>query len=118
MNESLSINKNIQSSTRNLLQYSPYRECLLSGKSIALLPWPNGTQGHSGRQHPSSVWGVSRLPAKYSLKRLIPHTTARHPFSLIGYLASRLNFLLAVANWAQIAFILLHHYSCYSMSSE
>ena len=36
------------------------------------------------------------LPARYSLNLLIPHNTARHSFSIIGYLASvRFNFLLA-----------------------
>ena len=36
MNEfqSLSINKNTQSFSRNLSQYSPYQGCLLHGKSI------------------------------------------------------------------------------------
>ena len=27
-------------------------------KSIPVAPWPNGTQGHSGRQHPSGILGV------------------------------------------------------------
>ena len=57
MNESLSINKNSQSRSRNLPQCSPYRECLLRGKSISVLTWPNRTNGHSGRQHPSGTLG-------------------------------------------------------------
>ena len=27
-------------------------------KSIPVLPWHNGTHGHSGRQHPSGILGV------------------------------------------------------------
>ena len=46
----MSINKNIQSGYRNLLQCSPYRGCPLNGKSIPVLPWPNRTDGHFGRQ--------------------------------------------------------------------
>ena len=54
--ESLSINQNIQSGSRNLPQYSPHRGCLLHGKIIPPVPpWPNGTHGHSGRQHPSGI---------------------------------------------------------------
>ena len=33
------------------------------------------------------MMGVNLFPARYSLKCLIPHTTARHSFSMIGYLA-------------------------------
>ena len=58
MNESLAINNNIQSSSRNLPQCSSYQQFLLHGKSIPVLPWHNGTHGHSGRQHPSSILGV------------------------------------------------------------
>ena len=58
MNESLSINKNIQSGSRNLLQYSPYRGCLLHGKSIPVTAWPNRTHGQSGRQHHSGILAV------------------------------------------------------------
>ena len=58
MNESLSINKNIQSGSRNLLQCSPYRGCLLHGKIIPVPPWPNRTHGHSGRQHTSGILTV------------------------------------------------------------
>ena len=47
-----SINKNIQSGSRNLPQCSPYQRCLLRGKSIPVPPWPKGTHGHFGRQHP------------------------------------------------------------------
>ena len=58
MNESLSINKNIQSSSRNLPQSSPYQGWLLHGKNISVPPWPNRTHGHFGRQHPSGILGV------------------------------------------------------------
>ena len=58
MNESLSINTNIQSGSRNLPQFSPYRGCLLHRKSIVVPPWPNGTHDHFGRQHPSGILGV------------------------------------------------------------
>ena len=58
MNESLSINKNIQSGSRNLLMCSLYRGCLLHVKSIPVLPWPNRTHGYSGRQHPSGILAV------------------------------------------------------------
>ena len=60
MNESLSINKNIQSGSRNLPQCSPYGGggCLLPGKSIPVPPWPNATHGHSGRKHPSRILGI------------------------------------------------------------
>ena len=37
---------------------SPYRGCLLHGKSIPVPPWPNRTHGHSGRQHPSGILAV------------------------------------------------------------
>ena len=58
MDESLSINKYIQSSSRNRPQCSPDRGCILRGKSIPVPPWPNGTHSHSGRQHPSGISGV------------------------------------------------------------
>ena len=35
--------------SRNLPQCCPYWGCL-RGKSIPVLPWPNGTHGHSGGQ--------------------------------------------------------------------
>ena len=40
MNESLSINKNVQTGSRNLPQCSAFRGFLLHGKSIAVSPWP------------------------------------------------------------------------------
>ena len=55
---SLSINKNIQSGSKNLPQCSPYQGCLLQGKSIPVLPWLNGTHGHSDRYYPSGISGV------------------------------------------------------------
>ena len=54
----MSINKNIQSGSRNLLQCSPYWGCLLHGKSIPVPPWPNRTHCHSCRQHPSGILAV------------------------------------------------------------
>ena len=58
MNESLSINIDIQSGSRNLLKCSPYRGCLLHGKSIPVPPWPNKTHRHSSRQHPLDILAV------------------------------------------------------------
>ena len=58
MNESLSINKNVQTGSRNLPQCSPFRGFLLHGKSIPVSPWPNRTHGYSGRQHPSCILGI------------------------------------------------------------
>ena len=59
MNESLLINKNIQSGSKSLNPCSLYQGCLLHGKSIPVLPWPNGTHGHSGdSEHPSGILGV------------------------------------------------------------
>ena len=52
---SLYITMNIQSGSRNLPQCSPYQGCFLHRKNIPALPWPNGTHGHSGRQHPSGI---------------------------------------------------------------
>ena len=94
----------------------------MSFKCIPVRPWPNGAHGHSGMQHPPAilwglflVWGVNLLPARYSLKRLIPYT--RYSFSMIGYLASaRLNFFLAWPTRYNLPFILLQQYSCYSNS--
>ena len=47
---------------------------------------------HGLREHTvilvSSILQVNLLPARYSLKRLIPHTTARHFFGMIRYSAS------------------------------
>ena len=87
MNESLSINKNINSGSRNLPQYSLYWGCLLHGKSTAVPPWPNRTHGHSVRQNPfRGLWSVlivNLLPARNSLKHLIPHTSARVQLSFI-----------------------------------
>ena len=57
-NESLSINKNIQSSSRNLPQCSPYWGYLLHGKSLPVPPCPNETHGHSDRQDPLGTLGV------------------------------------------------------------
>ena len=54
----LSINKKFQSGSRNQPQCSPYQGCLLHEKSIPVLPWSKGTQGHSGRQHLSGILGV------------------------------------------------------------
>ena len=56
---------------------------------------------HGTTEH-TVILGVSILQVFYCfmiglecVKYLIPHTTARHPFSMIGYLASaKLNFLL------------------------
>ena len=102
MYESLSSNQNIQSGSRNQPQFSPCWGCLLhgNGKSIPVLPWPNGTHGQSGRQHPLHILGVYDLSGVliscHSLQHLINHSTARHSFSMIGYLVSaRLNLLLA-----------------------
>ena len=50
MNESLSINKNVQKGSRNLPHCSPY-----CGKSIPVSPWPNRTHGYFGKQHPSDI---------------------------------------------------------------
>ena len=58
MNEGLSINMNIQSSSRNQPQFFPYGRCLLRGKSIPVPPWPNRIHSHSGRKHPSGILGV------------------------------------------------------------
>ena len=103
MNESLSLSiyKNIQLCARNLPQCSPYQGCLSHGKTF---PYCHSPKEHmvilvgsilQVFQGSLSVWSVNRLPARYRLKRLIPHTTARHS-SMIDYLASaRLNFLLA-----------------------
>ena len=44
--------------SRNLPQCSPYQGCLLHGKNIPVPPWPNRTQCHFGRQHPSGIFGV------------------------------------------------------------
>ena len=82
MNESLSINNNIQSGSRNVPQFSPYRGCLLHGKSIPVLPWPNGTLvtlvGSILQVFKGFMIGLEceSLAARYSLKRLKPHTTA------------------------------------------
>ena len=51
-------NNNIQFGSRNLPQCSPYQGCLLHGKNIPALPWPNGTHGQFGRQHPSGILGA------------------------------------------------------------
>ena len=56
MNESPSINKNIQSGSINLPQCSAYPGCLLHGKSIPVLPWPNRTHGDFGWQHPYGIF--------------------------------------------------------------
>ena len=60
MNEisKVSINKSIQSGSRNLPQCSPYWGCLLCRKKIPVLLWPNGTHGHSDRQHPLGILEV------------------------------------------------------------
>ena len=45
-----------------------------------------------------SLWSVNLLPARYSLKWVevsLPHTTARHSFSRIGYFDSARLHLLA-----------------------
>ena len=51
----------MQSGSSNLPKCFPYPGCLLRAKSIPTLPWPNGTHGHSGRQHPSGILGVYDL---------------------------------------------------------
>ena len=54
----MSISKNIQFRSKSRPQCSPYRGCLLHRKSIPVPPWPNGTHGYFGRQHPSGILGV------------------------------------------------------------
>ena len=55
-------------------------------KPIPVLPWPNGTDGYFGRQHPYlryfkgllSIWCVNALPARYSFRHLIIHASTKY----------------------------------------
>ena len=51
----LSINKNIQSGSRNILSLPGMSS---TWKEYSLPPWPNRTHGHSGKQHPSGILEV------------------------------------------------------------
>ena len=97
MNERLSIKKNIQSGSSNVPQCSPNQFCLLQVKSIPVPPWPNGTQGHSGLQHPSDILGFMVSPECESVASHIALNNPHYCYALLLY-DWVLSFLLLALN--------------------